>query len=454
MLVNERQKRNNHDILDSIKFTLPIIFSNLFQNMFTIIDHLIVSAHGGDSVLAAIGATANLAAMFTNLVIGISIGASAVIARRIGSNDKEAIQKSIHTSVALGIVGGLVVAIIGMIMSRPILVLMDTPASILDEATRYLMVLCISFLPQTFYNFVSAVLRATGDTKRPLYFLTVAGFVKMGLTYFLVAVLNKGVSYIALTTVISFVISSGLTVYAMARNHNEYHLFFRKIRICPREVKDILITGFPIGLMSSFMSLSNVVMQSAVNSFGELGIAGNTAANHVNNALYSVVSGFSHTSTIFCSRCHGAKDRSGFLRSLKLCLYWMLCCGIGIGGLFFVLRRELVGLFVHSNEAIDYGVEFLNVICFTYALSGAQELLRGALSALNRSIFPMISQIMGYFVFRTVWVKTYFASHHTMTGLYLSYPLSWMITLVLNILFFAIFFHRQYGNRDKAINKI
>lgn len=441
------------DIFDILKFTFPIILTNVFQNMFTIIDHLVVSSHGGDTVLASIGATANLASLFTQFVIGISIGASAVIAQRIGSKNKEAVHKSVHTAVTLGLIGGTMIALLGAVFSRPVLVLMKTPASILDDATAYMIVLCISFLPQTLYNFGSAALRAMGDSKRPLYFLAISGIVKTGLTYVFVAVFDKSVVYVALTTVVSFMISSVLTLIALVKKKDEYHLSIRQLRWYRREVKDILFVGFPIGLMNSFMSLSNVVMQSAVNSFGELAIAGNTAANHINTLLYSILNAFSHTSTIACSKHYGGVDPKGFKRSLIICIGLMTVCGLLAGSILFVLRKEILGLFVESKEGIRYGLEWVNLICFTYVINGAQEIFRGALTALNQSVYPMLSQTIGFFVFRIVWVNTYFVSHRSMSVLYYSYPLSWMITLGLNIIFFVVFFRRQYGNRRKVVDK-
>ncbi len=451
MTANQAVKSKNRDVLDVLKFTLPIIFSNVFQTLFTAIDQVIVSSHSGDHVLAAIGATANLSSMFMQLLIGVSIGASAVIARRIGGGNKEEVRNSIHTAVGLGAVGGLAICLLGIVFGRPILMLMKTPDSLLEDAVGYLSVLCIGFLPQTIYNFGAAVLRAMGDTKRPLYFLAVAGVVKTVLTFLIVVLLEAPVAYVALSTVASFTISSILTLMSLARQHGEYHLRLRDVRLHRRETKDILMNGVPIGVMNSFMSLSNIVLQSAVNSFGELAIAGNTGASHINNVLYSIVNGFSHSSTIYCSKHYGAGDSKGFKRSLTLCLFWMAVCGLLFGSIFFVLRRELMRLFVESSEAVEYGVAWLNMICFTYIISGAQEIYRGALSALNRSIFPMINQTIGYLGFRALWVYTYFASHRSMGVLYLSYPIAWTLTLTLNVISFAICFRRLLGKKKEAV---
>ncbi len=447
MIANQAVKSKNRDVLDVLKFTLPIIFSNVVQTLFTAVDQVIVSSHGGDHVLAAIGATGHPVSMFMQLLFGVSIGASAVIAWRIGGGNKEEVRNSIHTTVGLGAVGGLIICLLGVVLARPILMLMKTPYSILEDAVGYLSVLSISFIPQTIYNFGAAALRAMGDTKRPLYFLAVGGVIKTGLTWLIVAVWDAPVAYVALSTVVLFAISSVLTLISLTRQHGEYHLRLRDVRLHRREVKDILLNGVPLGVMGSFMSLSNIVLQSAVNSFGELAIAGNTGANHINNVLSNIVSGFSHTSTIYCSKHYGAGDSKGFKRSLTLCLFWMVVCGLLSGSIFFVLRRELMGLFVESSEAVEYGVAWLNMICFTYIINGAQEIFRGALSALNRSAFPMISQAIGFLGFRALWVNTYFASHRSMNVLCFSYPTAWTITLILNVIFFAIFFRRHLGKK-------
>lgn len=449
MTANQAAKTKNREIIEILTFTLPIILTNVSQNMFNIIDQIIVRSYSGDHAIAAIGATSSLSSLFVNLVIGVSVGASAVIARRIGSQDKVAVRNSIHTSMGLGFLGGLAACLICLLLGRPILMLMKTPKTILGEAVGYLSVLSVSYLPQAVYNFSAAALRARGDTKRPLYFLAVAGVVKTGLTFLIVAVMGADVAWIPLSTVVSFTVASILAIHALSKQHGEYHLRLLDIRLHGREVKDIMATGVPIGLMNSFMSLSNVVMQSAVNSFDEPGIAGIAGANHVNNTLYNVANSFSHSSTIYCSMRYGANDRKGFKRSLAICLAWMVFCSLMAGAVVFRFRRELLSLFVNGAEAIEYGVEWINIICFTYFLSGAQETFRGALSAMNRSFYPMLSQTIGYFGVRTIWTKTYFVSHQTITALYLSYPIAWIVTLVLNVICFFIFFRRHFGKKQE-----
>lgn len=451
MNIKAISKTTKNDVMSIVRFTLPIILTNLLQQMYIIIDHMIASNYAGDIVLAQIGATSYLSTLFTNLVIGVSVGVSAVVAQAIGRKNDEEVHKTIHTAMGISIVCGVLVGILGNIFCFPLLSLMKTPDVIIHQSTSYMRIIFAGFITSSVYNFGAAILRAIGDTKKPLYFLCISGGIKIVMTFLFVAVFDFGVRAIAVSTIISQIVSAILVIFTLTRKEGVYKLYLKKIKIYFHEMKLILFMGIPIGLQTSMFSISNVIIQSSINTFGEIAVAGASAAGHINSVLYAILTSMSHASTIYCSRAYGAKDSKALVKHLKTCLGLVVVVGIVCGGTCHIFKKQILGMFVKGAEAIAFGDEIARVICLTYLFNGAMEAVSGGLRALNKSTPAMLSSVFGLCVLRIVWVYTYFASHRSLEVLYYSYPLSWIITLAINTVLFVYYFKREYRNESNTV---
>ena len=429
-----------------IRFTIPLILTNVFQQLYNIIDNMIAGKFAGETTLAAIGATGHLTSLFINLVIGISVGVSAVVAQSIGSGDDKVIQTSIHTAMATSFWCGIIVGFLGVFLAKPMLALLSTPDSIINESALYLSIILGGFITSSIYNFGAAILRATGDTKRPLLFLSISGLVKVALTFLFVVVLKWGVVAIACSTIISQLLSAVLVVLALLKQPERYRLCLKEIKVYKAELIRILKMGVPIGLQTSMVAISNVIIQASINSFGDLAIAGASASNNINGILYAILTSMSHTSTIFCSQNFGAKKPKRLLQVLYVCLILCVVVGLLSGVIFQILSVPIIKLFVQSEQAISYALEYASVICLTYSFSGIMETLSGGLRAINKSTLAMVASALGLCLTRIIWVYTYFAQNRSMTVLYYSYPLSWIVTSLINVVLLMIFFKKTINN--------
>ncbi len=425
-----------------IKFTIPLILTNLLQQMYTIIDNIIAGKLSGTLTLAAIGATGHLNSLLTNLLIGIGVGVSAVVAQTLGEGKEDKISRTVHTAIGTSIAGGLLISVIGVIFCKPLLSLLGTPEAIIDSSAAYMRVFFSGYVMAAVYNFGAAILRAKGDTKRPLYFLAISGLVKIICSLIFVGIFKLGVRSIALSSVISYSLSAVLVVLALMRQDDSSKLYLKKIRIYAHELIRILKMGVPIGIQTSMFSISNVLIQSSINSFGEIAVAGSSAANNINSLLYAILTSMSHTSTIFCSQNFGAKQYDRLLKSLYLCLGFVVVAWLLSGAVMYMFVPQILNMFVSGSEAIAYGTEIGKVICATYFLCGWMEVVSGGLRAINKSTHAMVSSIVGLCGLRIVWVYTYFASHRSLGVLYWSYPLSWILTLSFVTILFIYGFRK------------
>lgn len=425
-----------------IQFTIPLIFTNLLQQLYVIVDNIIAGKLSGTMTLAAIGATGHLNSLLTNLLIGIGVGVSAVVAQTIGEGNEEKVGKTIHTAIGTSIAGGLLIGIIGVFFCKPLLSLLETPKAIIDNSAAYMRVYFSGYVFTAVYNFGASILRAKGDTKRPLYFLAISGLVKIICSYIFVGIFKLGVRAIALSSVISYTLSAVLVVFALMHQEGASKLYLKEIRIYGAELKRILKMGIPIGIQTSMFSISNVLIQSSINSFGEIAVAGSTAANNINLLLYAILTSMSHTATIFCSQNFGAKNYKRLLKSLYTCLGFVVAAWLLSGAAMYMFVPQILSLFVTGDKAIAYGTEIGKVICATYFLNGWMEVVSGGLRAINKSTHAMISSIVGLCGLRIVWIYTYFASHRSLGVLYWSYPLSWILTLSFVTILFIYGFRK------------
>ena len=425
-----------------VKFTIPLILTNILTQMYIIIDNIIAGKMSGTLTLAAIGATGHLNSLLTNLLIGIGVGVSAVVAQSIGEGNEEKIGRTIHTAMGISIAGGLFIGAIGLLFCRQLLSLLGTPEAIIDNSASYMRVYFSGYVLAAVYNFGAAILRAKGDTKRPLYFLAVSGLVKIICSLIFVGIFKLGVRAIAFSSVISYSLSAVLVLNALMHQEGASKLYLKKIRIYGAELKRILKMGVPIGIQTSMFSISNVLIQSSINSFGEIAVAGSTAANNINSLLYAILTSMSHTSTIFCSQNFGAKNYDRLLKSLYTCMGFVVVAWLLSGAAMYMFVPQILSLLVTGEEAIRYGTEIGKVICATYFLCGWMEVVSGGLRAINKSTHAMVSSIVGLCGLRIVWVYTYFASHRSLGVLYWSYPLSWILTLTFVAILFIYGFRK------------
>ncbi len=427
-------------LAEMIRFTIPLLLTNLFQQVFNITDQMIAGRFAGELTLAAIGATTHLTSMLINLLIGVSVGVSTVLAQMQGEGHRLTIHRAVHTSIATAIAGGLIFGVLGLLLCRPLLIVMETPAQILDSSAVYMKIYFSGFLFVAIYNFGAAILRAKGDTKRPLWYLSVSGAIRVCLNLVFVVFLDGGPAAIAVSTVISNFIAAFLVIRALQKENDPFRLYLKKIRIFSPELRRILFTGIPIGMQSCILGFSNVILQSSINSFGEIPVAGVAAANNYNSIYYAALTTMSHTATIFCGRSYGAKKHKDITRTLVICCIMVLVVGGIIAGICLPFVPTLVSLFVKDPVAIQSGAEVVLVLCLTYSLSGLMEVFSGGLRAINKSVYAMVSTTLGLCITRILWIYTYFQSHRSLGILYYSYPLSWLITLIINLVLFLLFF--------------
>ncbi len=411
-------------------FSMPIMLSGILQLVFNAADTIVVGKFSGVEALAAVGSVGSLNNLIVSLFIGLSVGVNVLVARYTGSCDTERISQTVHTAVLLALCGGLVLTVIGVTLAHPLLQLMGSPEDVIDLAVLYVRIIFVGMPIQMLYNFCAAVLRAIGDTRRPLYFLSIAGVINALLNLFFVIVLHMSVAGVALATVISQTVSAALIVHSLMTMDGPTRLNWRKLRLHKRVFKEIIRIGLPAGIQSSVFSLSNVVIQSSVNSFGSVVIAGNSAAMNVGNFVYQAMNTFQQAVTCFVGQNIGARKPDRVTMSVKVCLFWAFSFGVVLGLLSCVFGRPLLSLYNSEPDVIEAGLERIYIVCGPYFLCGIMDVMTGALRGIGYSMLPMIVSLLGSCVFRILWVVTVFAAHPSIACLMLSYPISWALTFV------------------------
>ncbi len=421
-------------------FTIPLMFSSILQILFNAADIVVVGKFVGDTALAAVGSNSALINLVTNLFIGLSIGANVIVARYFGGKQDEDTSIAVHTSIALGFASGIILTLIGIIGAPFFLRLMLTPEDVLPQAVLYLRILFAGITSMMLYNFGSAVLRAVGDTKRPLYFLLLAGIINVILNLFFVIVLRLSVAGVALATIMSQTLSCVLVLWCLAKEDSSIKLVFRKIRINKIKFIQILKIGLPAGFQGVVFALSNTVIQSSVNSFGSVVMAGSAAAQNVEGIVYFAMNSFYQASISFTSQCYGAKKFARINRVLAMSLLCVVAAGLICGHGLLFLGYRILGIFSTNSQVIVAGMNRLSVILSTYFLCGIMDVLVGALRGIGYSVLPMVVSLVGSCLLRLLWLATVFQMErfHSTTTVYLSYPISWIITLSVHAICFAV----------------
>lgn len=434
-----------------IIFSIPMILSGILQLLYNAADVIVVGRFTGSTALAAVGSTGSLTSLIISLFMGLSVGTSVVVAQYYGAGDWKNVSQAVHTSIATSIISGIIVGIIGFCMAERFLILMDTPGDVLDQAALYMRIYFIGVPASMIYNFGSAILRAAGDTRRPFIFLSLSGLVNVVLNLIFVIAFKMGVAGVALATVISQIISAVLIIICLLQFNGPCRLVLKDIKIYPDKLWKIVKIGLPAGIQSSIFAISNVLIQSSVNSFGSDVMAGNSAASNIEGFIYVSMNSIYNTALTFTGQNVGAKKYDRINRILVICLLTVLSIGLGMGFIALILDEQLLGIYAPNNtEVIKYGIIRLNIIARTYFLCGMMEVMVGMLRGMGKSLMPMIVSVLGVCGTRITWILLIFAQNRDLTMLYVSYPVSWFATFAFHFITFLIIKKRVVA-KEKAL---
>lgn len=415
-------------------FALPLMGSGILELMFNAADIIVVGRFTGAEALAAVGATSTLITSLVNIFMGVAVGVNVLAAQYYGAGDRKNVEETVHTSILLGFFCGFCILVVGILFAENFLKMMSTPDDILGQAVLYMRIYFLGMPAFMVYNFGAALLRATGDTKRPLYFLFAAGALNVALNLLFVIAFQMGVAGVALATAISQTVSAALIIRCLRKEKGVCHLEFRKLHMQREKALRILKIGVPAGVQSGIFSISNLMVQSAVNSFGSIAVAGITAASNIEGFVYTAMSAVYQTALSFISQNMGAKNYQRVSRILQLCLGIVAAIGLVIGNGTLLFGKELLGIYSSNQEVVAYGLMRMEVVCTTYFLCGIMDVIVGSLRGMGYSFVPVMISLLGVCGFRIVWILTVFAWEHTLFALYISYPISWIITSVIQLI--------------------
>ena len=429
-----------------IIFSVPLILSGVLQLLFNAADVIVVGRFAGDNSLAAVGSTSSFINLMLNLFIGLSIGSSVVSANYFGAGKIRELQNTVHTSMLLSVYSGIGLTILGIVFARPILLMMQAPQEVLVLAVLYLRIYFAGISATVIFNFGSALLRAKGDTKRPLYILMVAGVINVILNLIFVICFKMDVAGVALATVISQIFAAVFVVILLMREEDGFKMEFKKLKIHKYILFRIIKIGLPAGFQGMMFSISNMVIQSSVNSFGPVVIAGSSAGINIEGFVYLAMNGFSQGALTFTSQNMGAGQKDRIKKLVFVSLFTVLVVGEGLGFLVVFFARQILGIYSQNPLVIEAGIRRLTVICSTYALCGIMDTLSNIIRGIGHSILPMIVCIIGVCVFRIVWLSTIFLTpaFHTEFIIFVSYPISWAVTFIAHCICFSIVFKKVH----------
>lgn len=422
-----------------LMFALPLMLSSILQLLFNAADIVVVGKFAGDNSLAAVGSNTALINLLTNLFIGLSIGANVVAARHYGAKAWDDLRRTVHTAMLLSMLSGALLLVLGVIGAEQMLIWMQTPEEVLPLATVYLRIYFLGMISTMVYNFGSALLRAVGDTKRPLYFLLCAGIINVILNLLFVIGFQMDVMGVAIATVISETVSALLVLRCLVKEKGGIHLELRAMRIDRKKMLQILRIGLPAGFQGVVFALSNIVIQSSVNIFGNIVVAGNSAAANLEGFVYMAMNAFYQTTLSFVSQNYGAGEQKRINRIVLLGEACVIVTGTLLGNMVVFFGNDLLQIYSNNPEVIAAGMVRLHYISMIYALCGIMDVMVGALRGIGYSIMPMIVSIVGVCVLRLIWLATVFQipEFHKIETVYLSYPVTWILTSLVYIVFFV-----------------
>lgn len=428
-----------------VRFALPLMASSILQLLFNAADVIVVGKFAGDASLAAVTSTGSLINLLVNLFVGFSIGANVTVAQAIGHGDAERTGKAVHTSILLALIGGVFLALFGNVAAPRLLRLMSSPENVIGLSSLYLRIYFLGMPGMLCYNFGSALLRAGGDTRRPLNFLTIAGVVNVCLNLLLVIVFRLDVAGVAIATAVSQYISGGLVLQCLANETGILQLNLKKLGFDREVLTNIVRVGLPAGFQGIVFSLSNVVIQSSINSFGDIVMAGSGAQANIEGFVYVGMNAFYQACLTFTSQNYGAGQTKRCDRTLGWCQVFVVLAGVLLGGFAYLFGPQLLTIYTGSPDVIAAGLVRARYVALPYFLCGMMDVMVGALRGLGWSVAPMFVSIGGACVFRLVWIATIFQVYHTPDVLYLSYPVSWILTGTIHLVCWLIIRRKAYA---------
>ena len=431
-------------------FAIPLMLSGILQLLFNAADIIVVGQFTGDRAMAAVGSTSSLNNLIVNLFLGVSAGGSVVVAQYFGMRAWRDVEETVHTAVLLGLIIGVALVFVGVALARPLLALMGTTSDVIDQSVLYMRIVFLGMPALMVYDFGAGILRAIGDTRRPLLYLFAGGVINVALNLFFVIVCRMGVAGVAIGTVMSQVTSAALTIRCLVKSETVCRLTIRNLRIVRHKLFRILRVGLAVGLQSTVFNISNVLVQSAVNSFdNSVLVAGNTASSNIEGFVFTAMQAFYQASLTFTSQNAGAHRAERIRPILLWCLLFVTVTGLALGGAAALLGEPLLHIYSPSGEVVAFGLVRLRIICLTYFLDGIMDVVCGSIRGLGPSITPTVTSFLGACGFRIAWIYTVFAMDRSLTTLYLSYPISWIITASANVICFIVFF-RSWKKRVEA----
>ncbi len=423
-------------------FYFPLMLSGILQLMFNAADIVVVGRFSGNEALAAVGSTSSLTNLLVNIFIGLSVGTNVLVARYYGAGQLKELKEMVQTAILTAVVTGTILIFIGFFAARPALTLMDTPEDVINHSVLYMQIYFAGMPFMMVYNFGAAVLRAVGDTKRPLYYLLCAGVVNVVLNLVFVICFHMGVAGVALATTISQAISAVMVVKCLIHTDSVYKLELKELCFSGDKLIRMVKIGMPAGLQGALFSISNVLIQSSVNSFGSIAMAGNTAASNLEGFIYTAMNAFSQAAISFCGQNCGAGKYKRVGKALLICEVLVFVVGTSMGVIMYLFAGTLLQLYSVDLEVIRYGILRMGYICVPYALCGMMDTMVGALRGMGYSIMPMLVSLTGACLFRVVWIYTIFDSFRTLDCLYISYPISWTLTFSVHLICFMVVYRK------------
>lgn len=421
-----------------ISFSVPLILSGMLQLMFNAVDIIVVGQFSGSTSLAAVGSTTALINVFVNLFMGISLGANVVSARCYAMGRREEMSKTVHTAITIALVSGIIMAVIGVIFAKGALLLMGTPENVINLSTLYMRIYFLGMPFFMLYNYGAAILRAVGDTKRPLIFLVISGCINAGINMLLVIVFDMGVAGVAIGTVISQFVSCALVINCLYRTKSSYQLRFSKLKIEKDYMIQIFQVGVPAGIQSTVINFSNALLQSSVNSFGSVAMAGYTAANNILGFLYVSVNSITQACMSFTSQNYAVGKHKRMDRVLIDCIVLSISVALILGGGAYLFGTYILNIYTSDADVIKCGLEILSITTVPYFFCGIMDLFPGALRGMGYSTVPMILSIIGTVGIRILWIFVFFPMHRSLYFLFISYPGSWIATIVMQVICYML----------------
>ena len=427
----------NGSIMDKlISFALPLMLSGILQLMFNAVDIIVVGHYSSSQALAAVGSTTALINVFVNLFIGVSLGTNVLAARCYAAGKDKEMSEVVHTSILFALISGIVMAVIGVLLAKPALQLMQTPADVIDQSALYMRIYFLGMPFFMLYNYGAAVLRAVGDTKRPLMYLILSGIVNTLLNLFLVIVFRLAVAGVAISTIIAQCMSCILILNCLRKSESSYKLTFSGLNIKWVYLRQIFQVGIPAGIQSTVINFSNALLQSSVNSFGSTAMAGYTAANNILGFLYASVNAVTQACMSFTSQNFGVGKYKRVDLVLRDCMILTVGVSLVLGGGAYLFGNEVLRIYTNDSEVVRCGVEILSITTVPYFLCGIMDLFPGSLRGMGYSTVPMILSVVGTVGMRIFWIYRVFPFHRSLYVLFISYPASWTFTIIMQVICF------------------